>query len=152
MAGLDALLALEGPWEATYELRGDPSFEGDSPSTATVAPELGARCIRIDYTWSHAGTPQAGLLQIAREHGSDGATVMWLDGWHNQDRTMISRGSLRPDGGIDVKGSWPTGDGGPDWGWRTVIALEGGGWTMTMYVVTPDGEEALGVNAAYRRT
>jgi Protein of unknown function (DUF1579) len=152
MPDLDALLALEGSWQATYELRGDPSFEGDSPSTATVAGMLDKRCLRIDYTWSYRGTDQQGLLIVGREHGPDDrATVLWLDSWHNQDRMMVSRGAFRPDGGIDVRGSWPAGDDGPDWGWRTVLAIAPAGWTMTMYVVTPAGEEALGVNAAYRR-
>jgi hypothetical protein len=151
MEGLEGLLALQGDWQATYQLRGDPSLEADSASTATVASMLDGRCLRIDYTWSDKGKPQTGLLLVGREHGSDGATAVWLDTWHNQDRMMVSKGSITADGGIDVMGSWPTGDDGPDWGWRTVLSIQPAGWTMTMYVVTPDGEEALGVNAAYTR-
>jgi hypothetical protein len=152
MAGLDALLGLEGSWQATYELRGDPSFEGDSASTATVAPMLAGRCLRVDYTWSDKGKPQEGVLIVGREHGSDDATAVWLDTWHNQDRMMISKGPFTADGGIDVLGAWPTGDDGPDWGWRTVLSVEPEGWSMTMYVVTPDGDESLGVHAAYTRS
>ncbi len=51
MPGLEALAAMAGTWTATYELRGDPSFDCDTPSTATVTPILGGRFVRIDYTW-----------------------------------------------------------------------------------------------------
>ena len=152
MPGLDALLALAGSWTATYELRGDPSFESDSASTATVASMLDGRCCRIDYTWSDKGTLQSGVLIVGREHGAeDAATAVWLDTWHNQDRMLVSRGRLTADGGIDVLGTWPAGGDGPDWGWRTVLAPAKDAWTMTMYVVTPDGDQAIGVNAIYRQ-
>ena len=149
---LAALAALQGPWQAVYQLRGDPSFEGDSPSLATVVPVLGGRFVRIDYTWIEHHTPQEGSLLIGHEPDTGVVTTVWIDSWHNGVRMMPCTGRLGPDGGIDVRGSYPTGPGSPDWGWRTQIILDAGDWAMTMWNVTPDGEEALAVRAEYSRT
>ena len=158
MASLDALAALAGSWQATYRLRGDPSFDSDTPSTATVSPILGGRFVRIDYTWDEDDKleedgPQSGLLLVGfePEPAPGTVTVVWLDSWHNGRRTMVCPGSMLPGGGVDVQGTYPGGPGNPDWGWRTVLRPDDDGWSMTMYNVTPDGVEALAVSAEYRR-
>jgi hypothetical protein len=158
MPSLDGLAALAGTWQATYELRGDPSFDSDTPSTATVTPVLGGRFVRIDYTWDETdflqeAGPQAGslLTGFEPEPAPGTATVVWIDSWHNGRRIMVCPGVLLDSGGVDVRGTYPGGPGDPDWGWRTVIEPARDGWTMTMFNVTPDGEEALAVSAAYRR-
>ncbi len=148
---LDALLALSGAWQGRYQLRGDPSFDGDSDSTAQVTPVLGARFVRVDYTWSDRGTAQEGLLLIGGEPKTGVVTVVWLDSWHNGPRMMTCTGAGTPDGGIDVRGTYPAGPGSPDWGWRTRIDPHPDAWTLTMFNVTPEGEEALAVQVEYRR-
>lgn len=148
---LEALLELAGPWHATYQLRGDPSFDGDSPSAATVAPMLGGRFVRIDYTWSDRGKPQEGALIVGCEPASGDVTAAWMDTWHNGHRMMICTGRTTPEGGLDVRGTYPTGPGSPDWGWRTRLDIGDGTWTMRMFNVTPDGEETLAVTAEYQR-
>lgn len=158
MAGLDALAGLAGEWTATYELRGDPSFDSDTPSTATVTPLLGGRFVRIDYTWDEAdflkeNGPQEGSLLVgfAPQPDPGSVTVVWIDSWHNGQRTMVCPGVLLEHGGVDVRGSYPGGPDNPDWGSRTVLEPATNGWSMTMFNVTPDGEEALAVRAEYRR-
>lgn len=159
MASLDRLAALAGTWHATYALRGDPSFDSDTPSTATVTPILGSRFVRIDYTWDEGDVlqengPQEGSLLVGfeQEPAPGSVTLVWVDSWHNGRRTMVCPGVLLGNGGVDVRGTYPGGAGNPDWGWRTVLEPAGDGWTMTMFNVTPDGEEALAVRAAYGRT
>jgi len=151
MAALDVLAALGGPWQATYQLRGDPSFESDSPSAATVSPILGGRFVRVDYTWSDRGRPQEGMLVIGHEPETGTVTAVWLDTWHNGNRMMVCTGHMLPQGGIDVRGTYPAGPGHPDWGWHTRVELRGTTWAMTMFNVSPDGDEALAVTADYRR-
>ena len=155
-SALEALLGLAGTWQATYELRGDPSFDSDTPSTATVAPLLGGRFVRIEYTWDEADVlrehgPQSGLLIVGHDAATDRVTVVWLDSWHNGERTAVCDGSLLPNGGVDVFTTYPGGPDSPDWGWRTVIEPAEDSWLLTMFNVTPAGDEALAVRAAYRR-
>lgn len=147
---LASLASLRGTWHAVYQLRGDPSFEADSPSVAQIVPMLGGRFVRIDYTWIERGVPQEGSLLIGQEADAP-VTVIWIDSWHNGRRMMQCIGAPSPDGGVDVKGSYPTSPTTPDWGWRTHIGIEGHDWAMTMWNVSPDGEETLAVRAEYSR-
>jgi hypothetical protein len=160
MTSLDRLASLDGDWRATYKLRGDPSFDSDTPSTATVTPMLGGRFVRIDYSWDEHDVlqehgPQHGSLLIGHEPDEEPApgpvTVIWIDSWHQQRQAMVCRGTLLESGGVDVFGTWGAED--PPWGWRTRIEpVEGeDGWSMRMWVVTPAGEEAPAVDADYRR-
>ena len=151
MGALDALIALEGRWQATYQLRGDPSFDADVPTEAKVSAIVAREFVQIDYTWSESGEPQVGLLLIGFDPRTDGLTVVWLDTWHNGNRSMICKGELLPDGGIDVFGTYPGGPGQPDWGWRTRVEPGDNAWTLRMFNVTPDGIEAPAVTAEYRR-
>jgi hypothetical protein len=157
MPGLEALAGLAGEWTATYQLRGDPSFDSDTPSHATVTPILGGRFIRIDYTWDEDDFlqekgPQQGSLQVGfeAELAPGVATVAWVDSWHNGPKMQVWPGRLLDTGGVDVRGVYSA-PGDPEWGWRTVLEPAGDGWTMTMFNITPDGEEALAVRAEYRR-
>jgi Protein of unknown function (DUF1579) len=158
MASLDALAALAGTWRGTYELRGDPSFDSDTPSTAIVTAILGGRFVRIDYSWDEGDQlqengPQEGSLLIGFEPEPEPgiATVTWIDSWHNGRRTMVCPGVGLDSGGVDVRGTYPGGPGNPDWGWRTLIEPAADRWTLTMFNVTPEGEESLAVRAAYSR-
>ncbi len=147
---LATLASLHGTWHAVYQLRGDPSFESDSHSIATIVPLLEGRFVRIDYSWSDRGKAQTGSLLIGHETAGP-VTAVWIDSWHNGERMLICTGARAADGGIDVRGTYPTGPDTPDWGWRTHLGLEGQGWAMTMWNVTPDGEESLAVRAEYTR-
>lgn len=164
MTSLERLAALEGDWRATYKLRGDPSFDSDTPSHATVTSILGGRFVRIDYSWDEDDFlkeqgPQHGCVLIGHQPDKEPApgpvTVIWIDSWHQQREAMICHGTLLEGGGVDVFGTWGGGDGSPPWGWRTRIEPAGDsggdGWSMRMWVVTPAGEEAPAVDADYRR-
>ena len=158
MPGVEKLTALAGDWLATYKLRGDPSFECDTTSRATVTPVLAGRFVRIDYTWDEEdflkeNGPQEGSLLVGFEDepAAGVATVAWIDGWHNGGRIMVCPGTLLENGGVDVRGSYPDKPVYAGWGWRTVLEPAGDAWTMTMYNVPPDGDESLAVRAEYRR-
>ena len=158
MAGLETLAALAGEWIAIYQLRGDPSFECDTPSTATVTPLLGGRFIRIDYTWDADDVlqehgPQHGSLQVGFEAEPEPgvATVAWIDSWHNGSKMQVWPGVRFDNGGVDVRGVYSA-PGEPEWGWRTMLEPAGEGWTMTMFNIAPDGEASLAVRAEYRRS
>lgn len=52
---------------------------------------------------------------------------------------------------VDARGTYAAPP-GPDWGWRIVIEPESrDGFRMLMFNITPNGEEALAVQATYSR-
>ena len=64
---------------------------------------------------------------------------------------MFCRGGLQPDGTLAVQGTYPAPT-GPDWGWKIVLDPSlPDGLRMTMINISPDGEEALAVEAVYKR-
>ncbi len=75
-------------------------------------------------------------------------TAQWIDTWHMGESVMSCHGTAGDDGSIDVKGSYAVPP-GPDW-W---IALDpdDGSLRLRMYNITPDGEEAIAVDADYAR-
>jgi hypothetical protein len=52
MGALDGLIACAGRWRGSNRLH-DPTTGSpeDAPATAIVAPLLGDRFVRLDYTW-----------------------------------------------------------------------------------------------------
>ena len=151
MHALNPLRAAAGPWRAVYQLR-DPAhaLSSDSESRATVAPILGGRFVRIDYTWSDKGKPQEGSLLAGYEVATGLVTVAWIDSWHNRDRIMGCTGRVEPDGSLNVRGSYSAPP-GPDWGWRTEIRASASRLHIVMFNVDPNGREELAVNADYVR-
>jgi hypothetical protein len=65
---VEALTAVAGQWNGSNTLQ-DPNTgkPEESPSTATLAPVLGGRFVRLDYTWGYQGKPQEGSLLVGFE-------------------------------------------------------------------------------------
>jgi len=152
MNGLEKLLACAGNWSGNNRLREpNTNLAEDSESTATVTPVLGGRFVRLDYTWGYQGTPQEGSLLIGYDSKADSVAVHWIDTWHMGDKVMVCRGTATDDGDITVHGSYAAPP-GPDWGWRIVIRSRGhADLSLTMFNVSPDQREELGVEATYSR-
>ena len=152
MNRLDRLAGCLGRWQGSNRLH-DPHTgkPEDSASTAVLTPLLGGRFIRLDYDWSYQGAPQEGSLLIGCQCESGQATAHWIDSWHMSDAVMACEGAVEPDGTIAVRGSYAAPP-GPDWGWRIAIRpADGSELHVIMHNVTPDGQEALAVEAAYAR-
>lgn len=152
MSALDRLIACGGTWRGTNVLQ-DPGTILPSPSdaTATIAPLLDGRFVRIDYTWSYQDTPQSGSLLIGFNPKTSRASAHWIDSFHNGLGVMVCEGTVDGNGVLDVRGSYPAPT-GPDWGWRTVITPLTDALTMVMYNVWPEGKEELAVEARFTRT
>jgi hypothetical protein len=149
MHALEKLIARAGSWRGTNVLQDPMESEERSETRATVTPLLGGSFVRIDYTWDYKGDPQEGSFLIGLETDTDTLTAAWVDTWHNADRMMICRGEpgAGAGGSIGFKGEYGAPE-GPPWGWRTEIHTDPG-LRIVMYNVTPDGDEALAVEATF---
>lgn len=116
----------------------------------TITPVLGGRFVRFDYTWAYRDAPQEGSFLIGHDAGAGEATAHWIDTWHMNDKVMACRGPAEPGAALSLRGSYACPP-GPDWGWRTVITLGDRILRIVMYNVTPEGQEALAVEAEYGR-
>ncbi|RJP41613.1 MAG: DUF1579 domain-containing protein [Phycisphaerales bacterium] len=146
------LTDLVGEWAGPNRLWLTPdSPVRESQTTASVSMAAEGRFCVVRYTWAEAGKPQEGLLVVGRPAPRDDVDAVWVDSWHMGDKFLLCR-SEPPDGAIvSLRGSYAAPP-GPDWGWRIVLKREvADAFRMLMYNVTPDGEEALAVEASYTR-
>lgn len=149
MEDLARLLKLAGSWQGSNKLWLPPAEEPyESHSTAQIAPIAGEKFMQISYTWAFEGAAQDGLLLWGLEAADTTATAAWADSFHTGDTLLVSRGLSG--GGWDVLGSYAV-EGGPPWGWRTVLDAGGEALRVLMYNISPDGQEILGVEMVWGR-
>lgn len=114
-------------------------------------PILDGRFVRLEYTWAHHGTAQAGELLIGYEAEKGVFTCHWVDTWHMGDKLMACWSTTEDDDIISVLGSFSNPD-GPDWGWRIdVIPEVAESLSVTMFSISPEEQEFPAVEAHYTR-
>jgi len=150
------LAPFEGPWTGTKRLWLSPDAPC-SESDSTLLLELAAKgtFARLTYTWSDAGEPQEGLLVVKLGGAPAPRAMVWTDSWHMRDALMVLDGEDEDGAALVARGCYAAPP-GPDWGWR--IALDGargaaadGRLVLRMWNATPEGVEALAVEATYGR-
>lgn len=148
---LDLLLQRAGEWRGSSVLE-DPErgIADRSESRLRVASVLDGRFVRLDYSWAYRDEPQEGSLLVGFDPGGDAVSAHWIDSWHLGRTAMTCAGEVRADV-LVVRGTYRV-PGHPDWGWRTdVDPRAADALAITMYNVSPDGQEYLAVTAEYVR-
>ena len=144
------LQQLSGTWKATNHLWLTPDTPPrESLSSANLSIAAQGKFFQLSYTWADDGKPQDGVL-LAGPDPAGQYRAVWIDSWHLQNIIMHLVGLPSDDGGFSVTGRYSSPP-GPDWGWRITIAPQKESFTLRMYNITPDGEEALAVKAIYTR-
>jgi len=113
----------------------------ESASTLTAVRGVHERFVEVHYTWSYQGKPQTGSAILCVDGAQ--ASAAWCDSFHLNNAIMYCTGSP-----VNVKGSY-TVPGYPEWHWRIIFAREGEQLKLTMYNISPEGEEFLAVQADY---
>jgi hypothetical protein len=147
-----SLEKLVGEFDGTYRLirSWETPPQTDSQSEASLEHVARGKFLTIAYTWAVDGTPHEGILLLGQEGQSGAVHAVWVDSWHMSEKPLICAGRL-DNGTITVVGSYAAPP-GPDWRWRTVIVPSvDGSFEMTMYNISPAGEEELAVESRYRR-
>ena len=148
---LEAFLAGPRIWTGTSTLK-DPANGVDTPSasSATIAPALHDKFVRIGYTWSYGGTAHEGLIMIAHDPKSAACQLYWGDPFHMGRSIMTLHGTIEA-ASLSAKGSYAAPP-GPDWGWRIDVSATADSLRITMYNITPEGDEDLAVRAEYTQS
>jgi len=143
---------LAGQWTGTKKLwmmPGTPATE--CSSSAVIAPEAGGRAMAVRYTWESDGKPCEGLLLVRMATSPSDADLVWMDSWHQPELFLLCPATDDAESLIAGRGSYAAPP-GPDWGWRIALQSQGpDDFRIVMHNITPDGQEALAVEAVYTR-
>ena len=123
-----------------------------SVAHCSVAPEANGQCLALRYAWADKGVPQEGVLLLSADPASAECAAVWTDSWHCAHQFMTLRGAADDSGAASVLGAYAAPP-GPDWGWRiTIVPSEDDRFTLRMFNISPEGEEAHAVEARYTRS
>lgn len=146
------LSQLAGSWTGISKLWLEPdSLTDESPVVGTIQIILEGRFALYLYQGSIEGEPQHGMFTFGYNTLLDRYEASWVDSWHNNTAIMFCTG--RPtENGFLVLGDFPDPTGGPDWGWRTEVALlDEDHLVITAYNIDPEGGEAKATEAILTR-
>ncbi len=143
------LQQLEGAWQGSTKTWFEPGKLADeSPITAVIRPVLNGRFVSLEYSGTLMEKPMTGMflfgynLQRSKFEGS------WVDSCHMGTGIMFCEGE-RMQRGFWLLGHYDAPE-GPPWGWRTEVErIDSGRLVVTMYNITPDGEEAKAVEMTF---
>lgn len=154
-AGAHYFLAqLAGQWAGTSRTWFEPDKLGDeAPISGTIRLVLDGRFALHEYASRMQGAPLAGLALHGYDLAEGRFLTAWADSFHNGTTIMFSQGEPGAwPGACSALGSYPDGQGGPRWGWRTAIEQPAPDRLLIVHFnVTPDGDESKAVEWDYQR-
>lgn len=123
----------------------------ESQTQGSVQLILDGRFALYLYQSMMDGEPQHGLFTFGYNTSLDRFEASWVDSFHNNTAIMFCLGEARPNG-FAVTGSYPDPSGGPDWGWRTEVALlDADRLSITAYNISAEGVESKAVETQLAR-
>lgn len=150
------LLSLSGEWEGVIQTWFEPEKLADeSRIEGTIQPLLDGRFIIHEYKSHFQNKPFEGIAIYGYHLDKGVYESIWIDSFHMGTGMMFSKGSA-VDKGFSVLGNYFVGfkDDGTEsyWGWKTVIVTpEPDKLIITSYNISPEGEEAKGVEITYSK-
>jgi hypothetical protein len=142
---------LAGEWAGLTRTWFEPQALADeSPQRGVIRPILDGRFALHEYEGTLLGEPMQGLAIYGCNLQENKWQAAWVNNLHNGTNIMLSEG---PEFGesFAALGSYSVPE-NPRWGWRTTIEQPGPDEiVITHYNITPNGQEARGVETHYFR-
>ncbi len=149
---MDILKAMVGKWDGTCRTWFEPGKLADeSKISGEFKSMLGGKFVRHSYEGMMKGKPRTGEETIVFNTVDNKFQVSWFDDFHMNYAIMFSEGE-KTEKGFSVVGQYSIESGQAPWGWRTEFEMKDNDHlTITMYNITPDGQEGKAVETVYER-
>jgi hypothetical protein len=146
------LARLAGSWTGTSKLWLEPDkLTDESPVAGSIQLLLDGRFALYLYQGFIEGESQHGMFTFGYNTLLNRYEASWVDSWHNNTAIMFCTGNAT-ENGFFVLGHYPDPSGGPDWGWRTEVALlDENHLLITAYNIIPDVGEVKATEANLTR-
>lgn len=106
----------------------------------------------LTYTWVYDGKVEEGSMHVCGSSKQKSSTIGWVDSWHQHGSVLHLKGAEFNDESVKCSGTYPSGDGSPDWGWRIELSLpEENQFLLKMINISPEGKESWAVECFYQR-
>ena len=152
----ELLEALCGEWQCEAARTWfEPDVLGDESAwRGSISMSPCGRFAVHNYRGKLCGEDLIGQAIIGYSRGRDRYEIAWIDSCHNGSTIMYSTGGEFEPGSrsFSVLGTYPDGQKGPEWGWRSEWEIIGpDSIACRHYNIDLEGKEALAVEAIYKR-
>ena len=143
---------LIGNWTGESSLRLSWMTPSEFPSVSklTAKKAVGGKFLTLEYTWEYENNAHESFLLLGFDDKEQVVRASWADSWHSSDRPLALAGKISEDNALELFGTYEVPN-HPDWGWKIHIAPAADRLQITMFNVTPEGEDDLAVKSGYKK-